>query len=62
MADITEWENRQKKISQLIEELKTFEDQDLIVVVTDDGGKTFQTVKLVGKDFDGKTAYCVLHI
>lgn len=62
MAEITEWEERQKKISQLIEELKTFEDQDLIVVVTDNEGKTFKTVKLVSKGFDGKTVYCVLHI
>lgn len=62
MADITEWENRQKKISRLIEELKTFEDQDLIVVVTDDEGKTFKTVKLVSKGFNGNTVYCVLHI
>ena len=46
----------------VIKELKTFEDQELLVVVTDDEGKTFKTVKLVSKGFDGSKVYCALHI
>lgn len=57
---VIQWEDRQKSITQLIKELKTFEDQELVVMVLDDGGETFKSVKLLGKDFiDGKP-YCVL--
>lgn len=57
---VIQWEDRQKSITQLIKELKTFEDQELVVMVSDDGGETFKSVKLPGKDFiDGKP-YCVL--
>lgn len=57
---VIQWEDRQKSITQLIKELKTFEDQELVVMVSDDGGETFKSVKLLGKDFiDGKP-YCVL--
>lgn len=62
MHATTAWEDRQKSISQVIRELKTFEDQELLVVVTDDEGKTFKTVKLVSKGFDGSKVYCALHI
>lgn len=62
MSEIVEWEDRQKSIAQIIEELKTFEDQELVVVVTDDEGETFKTVKLVSKGFDGDKVYCALHI
>lgn len=62
MSAITAWEERQKSITQLIQELKTFEDQELLVVVTDNEGKSFKTVKLVSKGFDGKHVYCALHI
>lgn len=59
---VIQWEDRQKSITQLIKELKTFEDQELIVMVSDDGGETFKSVKLLGKDFiDGKP-YCVLFV
>ena len=57
---VIQWEDRQKSITQLIKELKTFEDQESVVMVSDDGGETFKSVKLLGKDFiDGKP-YCVL--
>ena len=57
---VIQWEDRQKSITHLIKELKTFEDQELVVMVSDDGGETFKSVKLIGKDFiDGKP-YCVL--
>lgn len=67
MNKIIEWEDRTKTISQLIEELKSFEDQELIVMVTSDEGHTFNSVKLVSKGFktkdDGDEAvYCALHI
>lgn len=58
--EVSQWEDREKSITQVIKELKTFGDQKLIVMVSDDGGETFKSVKLLGKDFiDGKP-YCVL--
>ena len=62
MSGTTEGEDRQKSIAQIIQELQTFEDQELVVVVTDDEGQTFKTVKLVSKGFDGDKVYCALHI
>ena len=62
MNEILEWEDREKSIAQVIEELKSFEDQELIVMVTDDEGQSFKTVKLVSKGFDGDKVYCALHI
>ena len=62
MSEIVEWKDRKKSISLLIEELQSFEDQELVVVVTDDEGKSFKTVKLVSKGFDGDKVYCALHI
>lgn len=58
--EVSQWEDLEKSITQVIKELKTFEDQELIVMVSDDGGETFKSVKLLGKDFiDGKP-YCIL--
>ena len=58
--EVSQWEDLEKSITQVIKELKTFKDQELIVMVSDDGGETFKSVKLLGKDFiDGKP-YCVL--
>ncbi|OAV31195.1 hypothetical protein [Moraxella catarrhalis] len=37
--EIIEWEDRKKTIQTLIEELKSFENQDLIVMVTSDEGE-----------------------
>lgn len=48
---IVQWEDRTKTIKGLIKELQSFEDQDLIVMVTNDEGKTFNSVKLVSKGF-----------
>lgn len=68
MSDIIGWEARTKTIKQLIKELKSFENQDLIVVVTNDEGETFNSLKLVSKGFeDGESnkdekVYCALHI
>lgn len=56
MNQIVPWEHRTKTIQQLIQELQSFADQNLLVVVTDDADATFHTVnfhtvKLVGKGF-----------
>lgn len=50
------WVVRGKSITQLIKELRTFENQDLVVEVSLDGGITSQPISLVGK-LSGK---CVL--
>lgn len=52
----------QKTIRELIEELQTFENQDLVVMVSNDE-QIFTPVQMVGQIFDdnGK-AYCGLMI
>ena len=58
-----EWGTKEKSIAQIIEELNTFEDQELMVMVSSDGGKTLRPVKLLGKEFDkDNKAYCTLFI
>ncbi|MEO8672100.1 MAG: hypothetical protein ABI411_12355 [Tahibacter sp.] len=51
-----DWENRGKTIRQLIEELKSFENLDLPVVISLDSGTTHRPISLVGK----KDGLCVL--
>lgn len=51
-----------KTVKQLIEELKTFENQELIVMISDDGGETLKPVKLVGKEFIDDKPFCTLFI
>lgn len=55
---------RQKTIAQLIQELQSFEDQSLIVMVTSDYGETFKPVELGSKGFEDNDTkvYCALHI
>jgi len=55
---------RQKTIAQLIQELQSFEDQSLIVMVTSDYGENFKPVELVSKGFEDNDTkvYCALHI
>lgn len=70
MTDIVQWEDRTKTIKELIKELQSFEDQNLIVMITNDEGETFNSVKLVSKVFVGdkddpdkyEKVYCALHI
>ena len=58
-----EWGAKEKSIAQIIEELNAFEDQELMVMVSSDGGKTLKPVKLLGKEFDkDNKAYCTLFI
>ncbi|MDO4907224.1 hypothetical protein [Neisseria sp.] len=56
------WGADSKTIEQLIRELKTFEDQQLVVMVSGDGGDTLKPVKLLGKEFKDGRAYCTLFI
>ena len=52
-----------------IKELQSFGDQNLIVMITNDEGETFNSVKLVSKGFVAnkddpdkyKKVYCALH-
>jgi hypothetical protein len=51
-----DWITRGKSIKQLIEELQTFEDQDLEVRISLDEGETHKPISLVGK----RKGYCML--
>lgn len=62
MSNDNDWGAISKSIEQVIKELKTFEDQELIVMVSDDGGETLKPVKLIGKEFQGEEPYCTLFI
>ena len=44
-----EWVLKGKKISQLIEEFQSFENQDLLVEISLDGGNTHKPISLVKK-------------
>ncbi len=57
-----QWGANSKSISQVIKELQTFEDQELTVMVSSDGGETFKPVKLIGKGFANNETYCTLFI
>jgi len=48
-----EWIIRGKSIKQLIKELESFEDQNLLVEISFDDGETSKPISLVGK-IDGK--------
>ena len=54
---IPPWVTRGKTIRQLIEELQTFEDQDMEVRISLDYGDTHACISMVGKH-EGK--YCLL--
>lgn len=51
-----EWVTKGKTIRQLIEELQTFENQDLEVKISLDDGENCEPVRLVGRDGN----YCLL--
>ncbi|MBL0028889.1 MAG: hypothetical protein IPO95_07425 [Rhodanobacteraceae bacterium] len=52
-----DWVTRGKTIRQLIKELQTFEDQDLMVEISADNGETRQPISLVKKS--GETCLLV---
>lgn len=43
------WQSRVKTVSQLIKELQTFENQEMEVRISVDGGATSVPISLVGK-------------
>ncbi|WP_321533105.1 hypothetical protein [uncultured Desulfuromonas sp.] len=47
-----QWITKGKTISQLIEELLTFEDQNLEVQISMDGGETHKPISIIGS-FNG---------
>ncbi len=51
-----DWVTRGKTIRQLIEELQTFENQELEVQISLDEGKTHKSISIVGKYGN----YCLL--
>lgn len=55
-----EWVTRGKTIKQLIKELQTFEDQDLEVKISVDGGESSKCISLVGKEHENGKAVCLL--
>ena len=50
------WVTQGKTIKQLIEELQTFEDQDLEVRISLDEGETHKPISMVGK----RKGFCML--
>jgi hypothetical protein len=54
------WVTRGKTIRGLIEELQSFENQDLEVKISADDGKTFKCISLVGKHKEGGIEFCGL--
>lgn len=46
------WVSRGKTIRQLIDELRTFENQDLLVEISLDGGTTHRPISLLKKSAD----------
>ena len=54
--DQPDWVTQGKTVRQLIEELQTFENQDLEVQISLDEGKTHKPISIVGKYGD----YCLL--
>lgn len=58
---IPEWVTRGKTIRQLIQELESFENQDLEVRLSLDDGDSHRCISLVSKGVDGAGhEYCVL--
>ena len=51
-----EWVTKGKTISQLVEELKTFENQELEVKISFDEGKTCKPISILAK----RDNYCLL--
>lgn len=50
-----DWTSRGKSVAQLIEELRTFEDQAMEVRISVDGGSTSLPISLIGR-VDGRFA------
>jgi hypothetical protein len=55
-----EWVTRGKTIKQLIKELQSFDNQDLEVKISIDGGESFKCISLVGKNSGNGVQFCGL--
>ncbi len=55
-----EWVTKGKTIRQLIEELQSFEDQDLEVKISIDDGDTFKCISLVTRENEKNKYFCGL--
>jgi len=56
-----EWVTKGKTIKELIKELKTFDNQDLEVMLSIDSGETYKCISLVGKEqSDNEKTFCGL--
>lgn len=55
-----EWVTRGKTIQQLIEELQTFENQELEVKISTDDGETFKCISLVVRKNENGVQFCGL--
>ena len=55
-----EWVTRGKTIKQLIKELQSFDNQDLEVKISIDGGESFKCISLVGKSNENGVQLCGL--
>ena len=55
-----EWVTRGKSIRGLIEELGTFEDQDLEVKISLDDGETFKCISIVTRENENGSYFCGL--
>ena len=51
-TDNPKWTTKGKTISQLIDELKSFENQELLVEISIDGGSTHRPISLVKKQME----------
>lgn len=56
MNESKDWVCRGKSISELISELESFEDRELAVELSLDGGATSRPINLIGK----KSGKCIL--
>ncbi len=55
-----DWVIRGKTIKQLIQELQSFEDQNLEVKISVDDGETCKPISLVGKKNENGVSFCCL--
>jgi len=55
-----DWTTCGKSIRQLIQELQTFENQDLEVRISLDAGETHKPISSIGKEGDEDNVVCVL--
>jgi len=60
IRDSEDWTTCGKSIRQLIQELQTFENQDLEVRISVDGGENHKPISVLDKKADKGNTVCVL--